>query len=158
MMSKLRFGSVIALLAGLYIIVTNFLETTERKQIDREGIHTVGISTLKIEHRGRRGARYYELEVLYPVEAAVIHSTRVVVSRELYVKTRPRSALIIKYLEDDPSKLIIVGESLASPEKYAVGVAVLVLGAAGTWWFFIRNRAVAPPRRPPDRPRISSYE
>ncbi len=147
-MSRLKLGSIIALLAGPFILVMNYLETSEKKQIDREGIETVAIPTNKIERRGRKGGRTYKLEVQYPVLGAGTQTAKVEVSRELYEKVDSAPILKVKYLKGTPSKLIVVGESLDSPEMNYVGIGVLLLGIVGTWWFFVRKQPQTQPSEP----------
>src|SRR5213593_2980886 len=127
---KLKFWAILALLAGPFILVMNYVETTEKKQIAREGIETVGVPTAKITRRGRRGGRTYKLEVPYPVQGGGSRTERISVSRELYEKAETQPILQMKYLARDPSKVIIVGEPIEKPEMYIFGGVVFALGAA----------------------------
>ena len=149
-MAKLKLGSLAALLIGPVILFTNYKETTEKKQIAQEGISTIAVPTAKISRRGRRGGRSYKLEIQYAVQGGTRHTERVSVSKELYDKAETQPIINIKYLSKDPSKLIIIGEPLEKPEMYVIGGIIFALGAAGTWWYFLRKhpQEVAPPVMP----------
>jgi len=149
-MAKLKLGSLAALLIGPVILFTNYKETTEKKQIAQEGISTIAVPTAKISRRGRRGGRSYKLEIQYAVQGGTRHTERVSVSKELYDKAETQPIINIKYLSKDPSKLIIIGEPLEKPEMYVIGGIIFPLGAAGTWWYFLRKhpQEVAPPVMP----------
>ena len=148
-MAKLKLGSLAALLIGPVILFTNYKETTEKKQIMQEGISAIAVPTAKISQRGRRGGRSYKLEIEYAVQGGTRRTERVSVSKELYDRTELQP-INIKYLSKDPSKLIIIGEPMEKPEMYVIGGILFALGAAGTWWYFLRKRpqAVAPPVMP----------
>ena len=47
-------------------------------------------------------------------------------------------------------RLVIVGEPMEKPEMYVIGGIIFALGAAGTWWYFLRKspQQVAPPVMP----------
>jgi hypothetical protein len=143
-MAKWKLGSIIALLVGPFLIVINYFETTQKHEIARVGIATVAVPTAKITRRGRRGGRTYKLELEYPVQSGGTRSERVSVSRELYEKAESQPLVQIKYSAKDPSKLIIVGEPLENPGMYIVGALFVVLGAAGTWYYFIRRPQAVP--------------
>jgi hypothetical protein len=148
-MAKLKLGSLAALLIGPVILFTNYKETTEKKQIMQEGISTIAVPTAKISRRGRRGGRSYKLEIEYAVQGTR-HTEQVSVSKELYDKAELEPLINIKYLAKDPSKLVIIGEPMERPEMYVIGGIIFALGAAGTWWYFLRKRPqqVAPPVMP----------
>ena len=149
-MAKLKLGSLAALLIGPVMLFMNYKETTEKKQIMQEGISTIAVPTAKISRRGRRGARSYKLEIEYAVQGGTRHTEQVSVSKELYDKAELEPIINIKYLAKDPSKLIIIGEPMERPEMYVIGGIIFALGAAGTWWYFLRKRPqqVAPPVMP----------
>ena len=145
-MPKLKLGSIIALLVGPFLIAMNYFETTQKQEIARDGIATVAMPTAKITRRGRRGSRSYKLELEYPLQSGGTRTERVSVSRELFDKAESQPLIQIKYSAKDPSKLIIVGEPIENPAMYIVGAVLFVLGAAGTWWYFIRRRPEAVPQ------------
>ena len=149
-MAKLKLGSLAALLIGPVLLFTNYKETTEKKQIMQEGISTIAVPTAKISRRGRRGGRSYKLDIEYAVQGGTRRTERVSVSKELYDKAETQPVINIKYLPKDPSKLIIIGEPMEKPEMYVIGGIIFALGAAGTWWYFLRKRPqqVAPPVMP----------
>ena len=149
-MAKLKLGSLAALLIGPVMLFMNYRETTEKKQIMQEGISTIAVPTAKISRRGRRGGRSYKLEIEYAVQGGTRQTQRVSVSKELYDKAESEPIINIKYLSKDPSKLIIIGEPMEKPEMYVIGGIIFALGAAGTWWYFLRKRPqqVAPPVMP----------
>ena len=150
-MAKLKLGSLAALLIGPVLLFTNYKETTEKKQIMQEGISTIAVPTAKISRRGRRGGRSYKLDIEYAVQGGTRRTERVSVSKELYDKAETQPIVNIKYLAKDPSKLIIIGEPMEKPEMYVIGGIIFALGAAGTWWYFLRKRPVqqvAPPVMP----------
>jgi hypothetical protein len=149
-MAKLKLGSLAALLIGPVLLFTNYKETTEKKQIMQEGISTIAVPTAKISRRGRRGGRSYKLEIEYAVQGGTRRTERVSVSKDLYDKAESQPIINIKYLAKDPSKLIIVGEPMEQPEMYVIGGIIFALGAAGTWWYFLRKspQQVAPPVMP----------
>ncbi len=149
-MAKLKLGSLVALVIGPVLLFTNYKETTEKKQIIQEGISTIAVPTAKISRRGRRGGRSYKLDIEYAVQGGGRRTERVSVSKELYDKAETQPVINIKYLSKDPSKVIIVGEPVEKPEMYVIGGILLALGAAGTWWYFLRKRPqeVTPPVMP----------
>ncbi|MGV3533414.1 MAG: hypothetical protein ACO1QR_13690 [Chthoniobacteraceae bacterium] len=148
-MSRFKLISIIALLAGPFILVMNHQETTEKKKIDQEGIETVAIPVSKIERRGRRGGKTFKLEVEYPVGDAGSRIATVDVSRELYERIESEPILTVKYLKESPEKLVVVGEPLEQPEMNIVGVGALALGVVGSWWNFGRRKsATVPPPLP----------
>ena len=149
-MAKLKLGSLAALLIGPVLLFTNYKETTEKKQIMQEGISTIAVPTAKISRRGRRGGRSYKLDIEYAVQGGTRRTERVSVSKELYDKAETQPIVNIKYLSKDPSKLIIIGEPMERPEMYVIGGIIFALGAAGTWWYFLRKppQQVAPPVLP----------
>jgi hypothetical protein len=138
-MPKLKLGSIIALLVGPFLLIMTYRETTEKKEIARDGIQTMAIPTAKIASRGRRGSRTYKLDVHYAVQGGSQQTARIKVSKGLYDRIDTDPILPIKYLAKNPSKLIVVGEPLENPAMYVVGGVLLVLGVAGTWWYFIRK-------------------
>jgi hypothetical protein len=148
-MSRLKIGSVIALLVGPFILVMNYLETSKNQKIDREGIAVAAEPTQKIEKRGRRGRRSYKVEIEFPLQGGGKHTAQVDVSHQLYDRVDTIPALQIKYLKEDPSDLIIVGEPLSKPEMNYIGIGALALGAIGTWWYFIRKQPQLAPEESP---------
>ena len=149
-MAKLKLGSLAALLIGPFILFMNYKETTEKKQIIQDGISTIAVPTAKIARRGRRGGRSYKLEIEYAVPGGARRTERVNVSKDLYDRAETQPFLNIKYLANDPSRLVIIGEPTEKPEMYVIGGIIFALGAAGTWWYFLRKRPqpVAPPVMP----------
>jgi len=151
-MARLKLASLAALVIGPVLLVTNYKETTEKKQISQEGIATIAVPTAKSSSRGRRGGRRYKLEIQYPVQGEQ-RTERVSVSKELYDRAESEPVINIKYLGTDPSKVIVVGEPIEKPEMYVIGSVLFALGAAGTWWNFLRKGkvqevAAAPPAMP----------
>jgi hypothetical protein len=139
-MARFKFISLIALVLGPYLLVTNYQETTEKKRIDREGIETGAIPMSKSESRGRKGSRTYKIEIQYPVQGAKVQKAQVSVSRELYDRIDNVPELKVKYLKEDTSKLIVVGERIEKPEMYGAGAVVTALGVFGVWWNFLRKK------------------
>lgn len=140
-MNRLKLGSILALLIGPFIIVMNFLEINEKKAVDREGIEATAIPVTKMERRGRKGGRTYKLEIEFPTKDAKSQTAQVEVSKELYDNIEARPVLKVKYLEKQPTKVIVIGEPFGKPELTYVGIGVLALGLFGTWWHFIRKKA-----------------
>ena len=148
-MSRFKLISIIALLAGPFILVMNHQETTEKKKIDQEGVETIAIPISKIERKGRRGGKTFKLEVEYPVAASGTQTAIVDVSRELYERIEAEPILRVKYLKESPEKLVVIGEPLEHPEMNIVGVGALALGVVGSWWNFGRRKsAIVPPPLP----------
>lgn len=148
-MARLKLGSLAALVIGPFFLFMNYKETSEKRQIAQEGISTIAVPTAKISRRGRRGGRSYKLEIEYAVQGGGRRTERVSVSKEMYDKAETQPIINIKYLAKDPSKLIVVGESLEEPGMYVVGGIIFALGIAGTWWYFIRKRPVDQTAAPP---------
>ena len=142
-MSRIKFICIILLLAGPFILVMNYRDTSENKLIDREGIKTLAVPTAKINQRGRKGSRGYKLEVQYPVEGLGIQTATVNVSHELYDKVESMQTLEIKYLKTFPSKLIIIGEPLESQSINYFGIGLFLVGIYATWYAFIRKNPEA---------------
>lgn len=138
-MFRLKLASIIALIAGPFVLFIYYSEMTEKKKIDREGVETIAIPTTKFEKRGRKGSRSYKLEIQYPVEGAGTQTAKVDVSHELYDNIESKPIIKIKYLKTDPKKLIILGEPLSSTSMMVIGFAVLLFGIGGTWWFIIKK-------------------
>lgn len=126
----------------------NFQETAEKKKIDREGIETAALPLSKIERKGRRGSKTYKLEIQYPDQAGGTHTQEVTVPRDLYDNIEANPILNIKYLKEQPTKLVVVGPPLESPEMNYVGIGLLAFGLFGTWWNFIRKKPAAQPQEP----------
>lgn len=139
-MSRFKLGAIVALLVGPFILVMNFMETKEKKQIEKEGVETLALPTEKTEKRGRKGRRSYELGVEYPVVGGSTQTSKVEVSKELYDTVGEESFLKIKYLKEAPSKVIVVGEKIDRPEMNYIGAGVFVVGLVGCWWFFVRKK------------------
>ena len=138
---RLKLGCVAALIIGPVMLVTNYLNTAEKKQIDREGIQATAIAATTIDQT-RRGTHTYKLEVQYPVKgSSVARSAEVTVSRERYDNIESEPFVPIKYLKSDPTKLIVIEEPLEEPEMYVAGSILFLLGAVGTWWAFLRRRS-----------------
>jgi hypothetical protein len=142
-MNRLKLGSILALVAGPFILVMNYLETSEKKQIDKAGIEAVAIPVSKMERRGRKGGRTYKLEIEFPTKDAKTQTAQVEVSKELYENIEAKPILRVKYLEDKPTQVIVVGEPMGKPELMYVGIAVFLVGIGGTWWYFIRKKPEA---------------
>lgn len=138
-MFRLKLAVIIALIAGPFVLFMNYMETTEKKKIDREGVETIAIPTTKMASRGRKGGRTYKLEIKYPVEGSGTQTAKVNVSHELYDNIESQPIIKIKYLKTDPKKLIIVGEPLESTLMMVVGIVVLLFGIGGTWMLFIKK-------------------
>jgi hypothetical protein len=140
-MSRLKIGSVLALVIGPFILVMNYLETSKNQKIDREGIAVAAEPTAKIEKRGRKGRKSYKVEIEFPLQGGGgKYTTQVNVSHQLYDRIDTIPALQIKYLKEKPSELIVVGEPLTKPEMNYIGIGIFALGAIGTWWYFIRKQ------------------
>jgi hypothetical protein len=144
-MSRFKLGAIASLLIGPFILVMNFMETKEKKQIDKDGVETLALPTEKTEKRGRKGRRSYELGVEYPVEGGSTQTAKVDVSKELYDTVGEDSFIKIKYLKEMPSKLIVVGEKIEHPELNYIGAGIFVLGLVGCWWVFLRKKPEALP-------------
>ena len=139
-MARFKFASLIALVAGPFLLVTNYQETSEKQRIEREGIETSAIPLTKTDSRGRKGSHTYKLEIQYPVQGSGAQRAQVSVSHELYDRIDSMPELKVKYLKEDATKVIIVGERLDKPEMYAAGGIATALGVFGTWWYFIRKK------------------
>lgn len=143
-MFRLKLAAIICLLIGPFMIVMNFLETKEKKQIEKEGVETVAVVTEKTEKRGRKGRRSYEFDVQYKVGTST-QSAKVDVSKERYESIDAAPILQIKYLKDNPSKLIVVGDQLEHPELTYIGAGLFLFGLVGCWWHFVRKKPEALP-------------
>ena len=139
-MARFKLLSLIGLIAGPFLLVTNYQETTEKKRIESEGVQTGAIPLSKMDSRGRRGSHTYKIEIQYVVQDSKALKAQVTVSHELYDRIDSVPELKVKYLKEDPSKVIIVGEPLERPEMYAVGGAFTAIGIFGTWWNFVRKK------------------
>jgi hypothetical protein len=88
-------------------------------------------------HPGRIST--YELEIMYPVTGDVLQTNLLSVSEEEY--NAPGSLIRIKYLPDNPQKIIRVGQKLDDKEGYYICLGLFLAGGAGTWWWLIRPKA-----------------
>ena len=140
---KMKLGAICGLIIGPVLLVGNYLETSEKKRIEREGIETIAIPSSKEEQRGRRGVRHYMVEIHYPVAGAVIRTAKAEISHDLYDKIDSNPVLKIRYLKESPARFIVVGEPLESPLTYYGGAVFFLFGIGGTWWFFIRKQPEA---------------
>src|SRR4051812_38469028 len=139
-MSRLKLAAIVALIAGPGMIVINYLETTQKQKIAREGIETAAFPMSKSISRGRRSARTYKLTIRYLLEGGQTENATVRVSHELFDKAESEPIMVAKYLKEDPKRVIIVGEPLSYTELYYAGAAVFLFGLGGTWWCFIRKK------------------
>ena len=138
---RFKLTLIIALIVGPFLVVSNYRETAEKEKIAKEGIATVAVPVAKIEKRGRRGGRTYKLDVKFPDSQGVTRDVQVKVSKEIYDRADTDPALPIKYLKEDPTKVIVVGQPLKSPGMYAVGGGMFLFGAIGTGFFLLRRKA-----------------
>ena len=138
-MSRLKLAAIACLLIGPFMIVMNFLETKEKKQIEKDGVETVAAVMGGTEKRGRKGRRSYEFDVQYQVGTST-QSAQVPVSKERFEAMNATPVLQIKYLKDNPSKLIVVGDQIEHPELTYIGAGLFVFGLVGCWWLFLRKK------------------
>jgi hypothetical protein len=139
-MARFKFISLIALVAGPFLLVTNYQETTEKQRIDREGVATWAIPLSKSDSRGRKGSHTYKVDMQVQIPGAKAQNVQVNVSRELYDRVDSVPELKVKFLKEDPTKVIVVGERLEKPEMYGAGAVVTAVGVFGTWWNFLRKK------------------
>ncbi len=139
-MARFKLLSLIGLVAGPFLLVSNYQETTEKKRIESEGIQSWAIPLSKTDSRGRKGSHTYKIEMQVQVQGAKAQTVQQTVSHELYNRIDSMPELKVKYLKEDPSKVIIIGEPLERPEMYAVGGAFTAVGIFGTWWNFLRKK------------------
>jgi hypothetical protein len=147
MFKNLKTIAIIALIAGPILIGYTYYDISQKEKINKEGVETAAIPKAKIESKSRKGSRSYKLDIEFPTGSGT-HSSRVTVPKEIYDRIESNPVLKIKYLKEDPDKLILVGRPLGNPEMYGVGAAVFVLGAIGSWWYFLRK---------PKQPQFTQY-
>lgn len=145
-MSRLKLLSLLALIGGPFILAMNRFEAMQKQQIDREGIQVDAVPLTKSARRG------YNLAIEYPVGEGRTERAHVKVSRSLYDKIDKVEHLPIKYLPRFPTNVIVVGEPFDMPEMNIIGIAALLGGAVGTWWFWIRKKTIVPPPLPDPAP------
>ena len=139
---RLKIGAIIALLAGPFVLFMNHQETSEKTKIDKEGAETTAMVVDHLEKRGRKGRVDHKLAIAFVAgEGKTPVQKQLDVSKELFEKMDPM--VKVKYLKEDPSKVIIVGEPLGEPLMYALGGGLLLFGLGGTWYNFIRKPRAA---------------
>lgn len=139
---RFKLALVILMILGPVMIVGNYRETAQRKQIAKEGLEAVATPTAKIESRRKRGGTTYKLDIQFQA-GGVITQQRVKVSRETYDNAESSPGLKIKYLKEDPSKIILVGEPLENPSMYTIGGGMFLVGALGTGYMLLRRSSNA---------------
>jgi hypothetical protein len=140
-MSKLKIAALLSIIIGPVLMVMAYLEKKEYDQILKNGIETVGIPMVKTASAGRKSSRTYKLELEYMGETGTTNTATLKVSKDLYDRVDVMPILRLKYLKADPSKMIVVGFPKSTSGGMYGGLAVLLFGIGGTWFFFMRSGA-----------------
>lgn len=143
-MASFKTSAIICLFLGPGMLIMNYYDNAGRQKIDREGVQMVAIPVSKSDLRGRKGKHTYKVELQYPVRGLGNQRTTAEISQTLYDQLETKKFLQIKYLKDDVSKVIIIGERIVKPEMYYAGGILLAIGVIGTWWTVFRKKNDAP--------------
>jgi hypothetical protein len=104
------------------------------KKLAAEGIQAKGYPTETYEKRGRRSGTSYYVKFDYETKIG-IKKGDLEVEHPYYTRINENTVMELRYLADDPTKVMIEGQPLATEGGYYSGLAMLVAGLIGTGFF-----------------------
>ncbi|MCW1921397.1 hypothetical protein OKA05_02465 [Luteolibacter arcticus] len=145
-MSRFKLVAIVALVAGPIVAFMGFKEKLRIDKIEKNGVEVAGIPTGGEMRKGRKGAKTYKINVVYPVGGK--NTKEFKVTRSYFETISSGDALTVdtvpvKYLADQPDEAIIVGGSDDDRAMLPFGIGAFVLGGAGTAFLFRKGARAA---------------
>ena len=143
-MSRLKLVAIIALVAGPCLAFVGFKEKQRIEKIEKNGVEVAGVPMSGEMRKGRRGAKSYKLQVIYPDTKGGSKTNQFKVTRAFYESISSGEEITVetvplKLLADQPDEAIIVGGSDDDRLMFPVGIGAFLLGGAGTAFLFLKR-------------------
>lgn len=144
-MSKIKLVAIAALVAGPFVAFLGFQEKQRIGKIEKEGVEVPGVPVGGEMRKGRKGAKTYELEVVYPDTKGGTKTGDFKVTRAFFESISNEDSITVdtvpvKLLADQPDQAIIVGGSSDDRAMFPVGIGAFVAGGIGTALLFRKRR------------------
>lgn len=144
-MSRLKLIAVVALVAGPVVAFMGFKEKQRIEKIEKDGVEVAGVPMSGEMRKGRKGAKTYKIQVMYPHGKGAATTKEFKVTRGYYESitsgdTFTVETVPVKLLADQPEEAIIVGGSDDDRALFPVGIGAFVLGGVGTALMFRKGK------------------
>lgn len=144
-MSRLKLAAIIALVVGPCLAFVGFKEKQRVEKIEKNGVEVAGVPMGGEMRKGRKGAKTYKLQVIYPDSKGGSKNKEFKVTREFFESISTGDQITaetvpVKLLAEQPDEAIIVNGSDDDRLMFPVGIGAFVLGGAGTAFLFRKGR------------------
>ena len=145
-MSRLKLAAIIALVVGPCLAFVGFKEKQRIEKIEKNGVEVAGVPMSGEMRKGRKGAKTYKLQVIYPDTKGGSKNKEFKVTGDFYESISSGDQITadtvkVKVLADQPDEAIIVGGSDDDRIMFPIGLGAFVLGGIGTVVLFRKPAA-----------------